>query len=820
MTKVVEKIENVYLITLFINLILNYIVPYNLIVSVAVKTCISAILILIGGGILLYNLITNRKRLFSNHSIILYLFIIVYILSSITMMKYGVIDNIKTILWSSIIYGLIYSFFANKKEKQWHKLLKVGFYIISVLWSLAIIYGLWQFFNGIGYTIKNEIFVINKAQGFFYNRLFGIFMDPNYAAATSTVLLFFSMYLIVETKDIKQKVINILIGLLQFLYVVLSGSRTGLVMLFFGVLFGSLLYHRKIFVKDKKSKEFIQTISASVCALIILALSLVITEKLLVICLRNIDRPDGTTVTESILGREDLSGKEDISNLRFELWGDSFEIFSSRKILGVSPRNIVEYAKENFEDTLPARGYDTGSGLISVLIYTGIVGAIVIGIYIIIAITKVVKYILKNFNINNLNLFLMTVVAIIAIEAVLNQEVFFINSLNTGLFWLSLGAVMTTVNKKYVEDDEENANDNGAKKKEKVGIVTIHDADNYGSDLQAYATQKVIDNLGYDAYIIDHICKKIASEYGIKRIIAQKSIKKILETIIRIVTVFPARLKFIAFRDKYYKLKPKDVNQDEYKKFVVGSDQVWNNKITGMDKDYFLDFVTDDNKKIAFSSSFGITKVPDELKEEYIELLNKLKNIAVREEQGANLVKELTSKEVPVVLDPTLLISKEEWIEASNMPYKEEGYIVCYQIAHSPSLAKFAEELAEKTGKKIISIQGSLRQRFNAKYIWNAGPSEYVGLIQNADYVVTNSFHGTAFSINLNKKFFTELLPSFEKTSSRLENILDTFDLRSRQIVDGKNDNMLADIDYDTVNKKLEEEKKKSIEILKTFIES
>ena len=335
--------------------------------------------------------------------------------------------------------------------------------------------------------------------------------------------------------------------------------------------------------------------------------------------------------------------------------------------------------------------------------------------------------------------------------------------------------------------------------KNKVGVITIHDADNYGSDLQAYATQKAVENLGYESYIIDHVCKKISSEYGIKRILAQKGIKSKLETVLRVLTLRNSRKKFIEFRKNNYRLIKEDFDQEEFKKIIVGSDQVFNYKITGMDKAYFLDFVKDNDKKVAFSSSFGISKIPEDLKKEYSDCL--------------------TGKEVPLVLDPTFLIPRNDWDAVCNMPYKESGYIVCYQIAHSKTLVDFAEELAKKTGKKIISIQGSLRQRFNAKYIWNAGPAEYVGLIKNADYVITNSFHGTAFSINFNKKFFTELLPSFEKTNSRLESILDLFGLRERQIINGKNNNMLAEINYEPVNKILDDKRKESLEILKNFIE-
>lgn len=119
-----------------------------------------------------------------------------------------------------------------------------------------------------------------------------------------------------------------------------------------------------------------------------------------------------------------------------------------------------------------------------------------------------------------LNILALTSVLMVAIAAAINQEVFLINSFNTAIFWLMLGYIMEDI--KIKEDT----------KKEKIGVITIHDADNYGSALQAYATQKVIQNLGYEAIIIDHICTKISNEYGIKRILVQKTSKLLLKQLL------------------------------------------------------------------------------------------------------------------------------------------------------------------------------------------------------------------------------------------------------------------------------------------------
>ena len=811
--KSMKIIEKTYIIAFLIYLLLNSILPYISLKLPIIKNGISLIFMIIGAIIILYNLIYDRKKFTANNAWMLWIFILICIISSIAMIKYGYIDNAKTIIWSSIMFGVLYTYPVDKDKKEMQKTLKVAIIIISIIWAVAILIGIYQYLMQIGYQVKLEDSPIKKAQGFFYNRLFGIFVDPNYAAVTSSIILLVSVYMINISNKVWKKIIWVLNTILQITYIILSGSRTGMLVLAVGIIGYTYLHLKNYFYPNNKLcfKRFISIITVIIICIVGFWGAKTALAKLpnIVNKTSNVQNSEKTNT----LDRTDLDNKG-ISNLRFELWEDSINIWKSKPIFGTSPRNFHQYSVQYDKNSYPGRGYDVGNGYLSVLVYTGICGAIVIAIFIGSTIKKVIPYIIKNkyvlTKMKQLNILALTSVLMVAIAAAINQEVFLINSFNTAIFWLMLGYIM-----EYIKIKEDT-------KKEKIGVITIHDADNYGSALQAYATQKVIQNLGYEAIIIDHICTKISNEYGIKRILVQKNIKAIIETIIRILTIYPSRVRFKDFRNTQFVLENElEVikKQDNFKKFVVGSDQVWNYKITGFDKAYFLDFVEDNNKKISFASSFGLTEIEEGKKEEYKELLTKFKALNVREEQAVTLIKDLTNRDANLVLDPTLLISKEEWQSITKPKSRYEGYILCYQIAYSQSLVDFAEELSRKTGKKIISIQGSMRHKFNAKYIWNAGPIEYIQLFLNADYIITNSFHGTAFSINFNKNFFTELLPSFEKTSSRLESILDLFELRSRQIIDGKNENMLKNIDYTKVNEILKVNKEKSISILKTSIE-
>lgn len=833
--KIMSKIESVFIILFLIYLLLNSILPYVNLKPEIIGNAISASFMLAGGIIIIYNFFTNRSLFTKNYAWILWIYIFICCISSFTMIKYGYFDNLKTIIWSCILFGVLYLYTANNNKEQVKKVIKIAFISLSIVWSIAILIGIYQYIMQIGYQVKLDGGTSLKAQGFFYNRLFGIFVDPNFAAVTSVILLFASWYGYKISSKYWKKSIWILNLLIQLIYIILSGSRTGFVVLTIGFLIYVFLKF-KIILSNKEKNNLMKTIIKGLFTIICIIAAFFVLKTTLEYIPNLINRSNESNINNSVnkgsennnnnninkdnvnkveLNRTDLKNKG-VSNLRFQLWGDCLKIFKSKMLFGTSPRNLIPYAKDIFPNTYPARGLDYGNGYLSVLVGTGIVGAIVIFLFLIAIGKKIIVYTLTNkyqkeSSECELNILSLTIIGIMLVAGFINQELFLINSINTALFWLLLGYLMEKTNERIPMENN----------KEKIGIITIHDADNYGSSLQAFATQKVIDNLGYNAVIIDHKCKKINAEYGIKRIFVQKNLKAIIETIIRILTIYPSRIQFKKFREKYFNMQDELSvvhEQKKFKKFVVGSDQVWNYKITGFDKAYFLDCVDDSSKKVSYASSFGLSKIEENI-DEYTRLLNDFHFISVREEQAADIIKELTGRVVKTVLDPTLLIAKNEWEEIVKLKKHYKNYILCYQIAYSQTLVDFAIELSKKTNKKIISIQGSLRHKFEAKYIWNAGPIEYIDLFLNADYIITNSFHGTAFSINFNKNFFTELLPSFEKTSSRLENILDLFQLRDRQIVDGKNENMLKDINYEKQNKILQNNRQQSIQILKKFLE-
>jgi hypothetical protein len=360
----------------------------------------------------------------------------------------------------------------------------------------------------------------------------------------------------------------------------------------------------------------------------------------------------------------------------------------------------------------------------------------------------------------------------------------------------------------------------------KVGVINFHRAINYGAVLQAYALAESIKKMGCNPIILDYKNQLIERQYNPKYI-SNKSLKGIMSSILTYSRKKKKRDKFEGFRAKYFHLQEiSNLYSSEsaeqlknYKAFVAGSDQVWNYSLTDYDKAYFLDFVSDPQKKNSYAASFGFDKIPDEYIEEYRVLLESFNYISVREEQGSEIIKNLLNRHAEVVLDPTMLLSKEEWGRITKEDKINKDYILIYQLAGSQSLLDFAVKLSKQTNCKIINISDAIRKRIKAKYFTGVGPQEFLGLFNNASYIVTNSFHGTAFSIIFNKPFFVELQPPPAKTNSRLENVLDTFDLRSRQIINGTNEDIFTNIDYVTVDKKLESERKRSLDYLKRILD-
>lgn len=355
----------------------------------------------------------------------------------------------------------------------------------------------------------------------------------------------------------------------------------------------------------------------------------------------------------------------------------------------------------------------------------------------------------------------------------------------------------------------------------KIDVITLHRIVNYGSVLQAYATQSILKKRGYEVEFIDYYPERMHMLGMLKRIKNKsKRLNKNLffRTIARIV-MFPSYIqrfntfkKFITrnlnmTKETYFTEQQLKDNPPVADFYCTGSDQVWN---TGwnekIDSPYFLDFETNGKKCFSYAASFGKNRLEDWEKPETKRLLSKYSNLSMREISGVEIVKDLGFSNVINVLDPTLLLDSNDWNKLASNKYKNQDYIFVYNLNRNKKIDRYVEKLAKEKRLRIYYVSYALHEFYKkGKMKCNVKVEDFLALIKNAKYVVTDSFHATAFSINFNTQFMI-VFP--EKYSTRVRSILEITGLVNR-IVDNCEDTTLADdmIDFKKANKILDEQR-------------
>lgn len=363
----------------------------------------------------------------------------------------------------------------------------------------------------------------------------------------------------------------------------------------------------------------------------------------------------------------------------------------------------------------------------------------------------------------------------------------------------------------------------------KVGIITMHRIINYGSALQAYATLKAVSMLGYEAELIDYIFPNKKRKIGLARKMKSLILKAFL-------SVFHADKKksFDAFYLEYYNCSkpfrtPQELKEADfsYDILMTGSDQVWNPMHTGDDLSFLLAFSTDDTPKISYASSFSKSVLPEEYKITYAECLKNYKFISVREASGVNIVRELIGKTPYCACDPTLLLSGEEWSALANKGKQlvKGQYVLLYILAYAynpyPDILNIIEYVRGRMNLPIVILDGSLKTNRidGAKIIKNAGPLEFLRLVRDAAFVVTTSFHGTAFSLNFEKPFFS-ILNDDLKGDTRMLDLLKAVGAEDRALIyNAPVVEVPLDMNYVTIMPKVAAIRKESMDYLGVILE-
>lgn len=305
----------------------------------------------------------------------------------------------------------------------------------------------------------------------------------------------------------------------------------------------------------------------------------------------------------------------------------------------------------------------------------------------------------------------------------------------------------------------------------KIGIITFHAAENFGSALQAYALQKVLEGYGFDVTIIDAILDLDMQQYSIFRTyLYLEHPKNIARDILHFHYTRKRKKNFKIFKKQYMNLTPKKyhLGKDSLEElngsfdiFVCGSDQIWNlNCTNGFVPEYFLDFVKNDRKKISYAPS-----MPCEISSQYYEKvrksINRIDYVSVREKQTVKYLCESLKidKNISSVLDPTLLLDPNIYTHDFKLVENNEKYIFVYMLydENKRQMEKVVDLALELSKNKKLKIKyvymNKIKKLSEAEFVLGIGPKEFLEMIYNAEYVITNSFHATVFSILFKKSF-------------------------------------------------------------------
>lgn len=358
----------------------------------------------------------------------------------------------------------------------------------------------------------------------------------------------------------------------------------------------------------------------------------------------------------------------------------------------------------------------------------------------------------------------------------------------------------------------------------KVSIITRHAINNYGSLLQAYATQTAVERLGYEAEIIDYVRKDEEYRNIVKTqlFLNKKWNRNFLTRGIYLLLQEPEYIesgrKFEKMQRQYLKLSRRYTTNEELTAFppaadiyCTGSDQVWGPIGKDFcDPAYFLNFVPSSKRKISYAASFGRTQFNQSTLPLYQQLLQSYNSIAVRENSALDILEQIGITSGEQVLDPTLLISNEEWKELlGDMCLEKEPYILLYYLGNNPDIDTFARVVAKRRKMPLIRISAMRHWKTKgARNILLPDLGKFVSYIRHATYLITNSFHGTAFAINCGTQF-VNILPGV--TATRNTSILSQVRLENRIVNDYTNDSILDKrIDFSAVHEILTSERKKS----------
>lgn len=355
-------------------------------------------------------------------------------------------------------------------------------------------------------------------------------------------------------------------------------------------------------------------------------------------------------------------------------------------------------------------------------------------------------------------------------------------------------------------------------------IITLHNCINYGAMLQAYALQTALSRLGHKVVIINY-----GHHPDPPRIFSGKRGLVAIPHAIFYLLQRGKRLRkyrrFIDFQDRFMQLTRHypdlaslEADSPTQDVLVCGSDQIWNPDLE-FHHEYFLNFGDDSARRVAYAPSFGVAEMPSESNELFARLSARIDSLSCRESSGVKIIEEVTGRNATHVCDPTLLIDPDHWLSISAKP---EGlpprYILVYALVNSAPINEAVARIAKALSLPVVCIQIGVRNpSYPAATIFrDAGPLEFLGLIANSDFVITNSYHGTLFSVLFRKRFYC---PKFGSRNERMRDLLSVIGMIDCQDLEHTMSTLPSQIDYDSVTSRLSEHIGSSMGFLKNAIE-
>ncbi len=359
----------------------------------------------------------------------------------------------------------------------------------------------------------------------------------------------------------------------------------------------------------------------------------------------------------------------------------------------------------------------------------------------------------------------------------------------------------------------------------KVKILTFHNAENYGANLQAYALKEVLKDMDTEPSFINYQDKHILKDY---KLIRTNSLKSFFSSLWYMPRNLKRKKSFKSFCGRYLDGNTKkyytkeDIEKDITNEYtlVAGSDQIFNPDLTGGLSDiYTLNLKKENENKIIYGASVGNDELLEVNKDKFKDKLKDLEYISVREENIAKGLESILSKKVEKVLDPTLLLEKDKWEELVSKEKTVEldntKYILVYTLFENPEITKIADYLSQKTGIRVIHFRKYNAYKNELMSMYTKGPADFINAFKNAEYIVTNSFHGLVFSIIFERKFYAVMPKS---RGGRLKDLISLTGLEKRAVNsldDVTSKKIDEEIEYAPVKDKLNVEKEKSIKYLR-----